>query len=196
MECKKNTVNKHLIEQKPLANQTMTKTFILTALFSLAVLIASAQEKTSFRKFRIGIGLEGNLPGANLKDAYSFGTGLTLRAQYNVTEQIGITLTSGAIAFIPKDISGSSAKAALDIPVKIGGKYLFSRYFYAMGELGISSIRVFYKDVNDKIQHTPASSSFTYAPGIGIQLGFVDIGLRYEAFKDANFIGARVGINF
>lgn len=174
----------------------MNKTFTLTALFSLVVLITSAQEKTSFRKFRLGIGVEGNLPGSDLKKAYSFGTGLTLRAQYNLTEQVGITLTSGAIAFIPKDMSGSSAKAALDIPVKIGGKYLFNRYFYAMGELGISSVRVFYKDANDKIQHTPASSSFTYAPGVGVQLGFVDIGLRYEAFEDANFIGARVGINF
>ncbi|WP_316813703.1 outer membrane beta-barrel protein [Pedobacter heparinus] len=172
----------------------MKRTFTLIILLSVATFIANAQE--SFRKFRLGIGVEGNLPGSGLKDAYSFGTGLTLRAQYNVTKEIGITLTSGAIAFIPKDIRGSSAKAALDIPVKVGGKYMITDNFYAIGEIGFSSLRVFYKDADDKIQRSPASSSFTYAPGVGIQLGFLDIGIRYEAFENANFIGARVGINF
>jgi hypothetical protein len=172
----------------------MKRTFTLMVLLSMATFMANAQE--SFRKFRLGIGVEGNIPGSGLKDAYSFGTGLTIRAQYNVTKEIGITLTSGAIVFIPKDISGSSAKAALDIPVKVGGKYMLGQHFYAMGELGISSVRIFYKDAEDKIQTSPANSSFTYAPGVGVQLGFLDIGLRYEAFEDANFIGARVGINF
>ncbi|ACU05300.1 outer membrane beta-barrel protein [Pedobacter heparinus] len=176
----------------------MKRLTLMIVLAFTGILSSNAQNTStgSFRKFRIGLGLEGALPGKGLKDGYSIGAGLTLRAQYNVTPEIGITLASGAIAFIPKDIKNSDAKAALDIPVKLGGKYMITPVFYAMGEIGLSSLRVFYTDAEDKIQSTKGSSSFTYAPGVGLQLGGFDIGIRYEAFENAGFFGTRIGFNF
>jgi hypothetical protein len=177
---------------------TMKAITLLIALAFTGLLNVNAQNTTTenFRKFRLGLGLEGALPGKGLKNAYSIGGGLTLRAQYNISPEIGITLASGAIAFIPKDIQNSTAKAALDVPVKLGAKYMITPVFYAMGEIGLSSLRIFYTDADDKIQSIKGSSSFTYAPGIGLQLGGFDLGIRYEAFENAGFLGTRIGFNF
>jgi hypothetical protein len=175
----------------------MRRIVLMTVIALTGYLNANAQTSSGgFRKFRIGLGLEAALPGKGLKEGYSVGGGLSLRAQYNISPEIGITLASGAIAFIPEDIESTDAKAALDIPVKLGGKYMITPIFYAMGEIGLSSLRVYYKDADDKIQSTKGSSSFTYAPGIGLQLGGFDIGLRYEAFENAGFFGTRIGFNF
>lgn len=156
----------------------MKKTITLMLLLSITGVIELKAQDSGLKKIRLGIGIEGALAGKGLKDSYSAGAGLTFRAQYNINREVGITLTSGVIAFIPKDLSGSSkeAKAVIDIPVKLGGKYMITDYFYGMLELGISSIGVYYSDANGDIQKAPSSSSFTYAPGIGVKLGGVTSG--------------------
>jgi len=176
----------------------MKRTITLMLLLCLTGVLELKAQDSGFKKFRLGIGIEGALAGKGLKDSYSAGAGLTLRAQYNVSREIGITLTSGAIVFIPKDLSGNSkeAKAAVDIPVKLGGRYMITDHFYGMLELGMSSVSVYYTDANGDVQKAPSSSSFTYAPGLGVKLGFFDLGIRYEAFEQADFLGARVGFNF
>lgn len=149
------------------------------------------------KRFKINLGVEAALPMGDLKNLYSFGGGLTFRFLYKVTPKVGVTFTTGGIAFIPKDFD-PNAKALLNIPFKGGVRFMATPNFYLLGEVGITQSMDFYT-VNGDIQHT-TSSSFTYAPSIGVILGGLDASLRYEMFgKDANkgsFLSLRLGFFF
>lgn len=87
--------------------------------------------------------------------------------------------------------------AMLSVPVKLGGKYFFTEKLYGMLELGTVSNRILNAD-DEGVGLSPSYSAFVYAPGVGAQLGGLDIGLRYEAFsKDGSesFLGLRLGFN-
>lgn len=189
----------------------MKKYFLLLVLATIGLASANAQvgdgnsnERTSEftgKRFRVNLGLEAALPMSDLKDAYSVGGGLTLRFLYNVSNSVGITFTSGAIAFAPKDLNnlGQNAKVLLNIPFKLGGRFMLTPNFYAMGELGITSSMNYYMDSQNNLQHI-TTSCFTWAPSIGVVLGGFDASLRFESFsKDAykgNFLAARLSFNF
>jgi hypothetical protein len=146
--------------------------------------------------FKIGLAAEGALPVGNLKTLYNVGGGLTVRAAYGLDEISAITLTTGAIAFLPKDLGGGiDTKAQLNIPIKAGYKYMLSSNLYAIGEAGMSIIRSYYSDANGDLQSV-SGSEFTYAPGVGVQLGGFDASVRYEGYSGAGFVGLRVGFNF
>ncbi|RCH55675.1 hypothetical protein DJ568_07245 [Mucilaginibacter hurinus] len=176
----------------------MKKIFTL-AIVSLAALLSSNAYAQDVKKFTIGIGLEGALPVGGLKNAYSVGAGATVRAAFGVTDNSAVTLTSGAIAFIPKDLSiggqNVDLKAQINIPVKAGYKYFFSDNFYGIGEAGMSFIKTYVP--NGAGGTTSVSGSeFTYAPGVGAQFGGFDASLRYEGYSGAGFLGLRLGFNF
>ncbi len=154
------------------------------------------------KKFKINLGVEAALPMGDLKDAYSFGAGLTLRFLYKITPQVGVTFTTGAIGFAPKDLNnlGANSKILLNIPFKGGVRFMATPNFYVMGELGMtSSMMYFTTPPNDDIQHI-TTNCFTYAPSIGVILGGLDASLRYESFsKDAykgSFLSLRLGFFF
>lgn len=158
-----------------------------------------AQEKNEVAgsKFKVGLGFEAALPVGNMADAYSVGAGLTLRLLYKITPEIGATFTTGAIAFIPKNLDNldDDAKATLNIPFKLGGRYKFTNKFYGIMEVGSTRSTVYFKDENDDLQHVSANS-FTYAPGVGVLLGGFDASLRYEGYRNSGFIGLRLGFFF
>ncbi|CAN5315249.1 hypothetical protein BH09BAC2_BH09BAC2_06140 [soil metagenome] len=152
------------------------------------------------KKFRIGLGLEAALPVSNL-DAYSVGGGLTIRAEVRVMNKLAVTLTSGAMAFQSKDYSGAYKQVALlNIPIKAGAKYTIVNHFYGMMELGVTQSSRYYKNATNDVEHVSEGSSFTYAPGLGLQLAGFDLGLRYEGFSknnvSAGFLGFRAGFSF
>ncbi len=170
----------------------------------LCIAAASAQD----RKFSLSLGLDGGLPvSSGFKDIYSAAAGLTLRGQYNINEKIGLTLSSGAIGFFPKNFDGMDGEdgidinAMLSIPVKAGGKYYITEKFYGMFELGVVSNRILVggDDEDLNIGLSEPYSAFVYAPGIGLQLGGFDLGLRYESFSkggsSSSFMGLRIGFN-
>ncbi|WP_323033795.1 hypothetical protein [Paracoccus sp. (in: a-proteobacteria)] len=153
------------------------------------------------KRFRVNLGLEAALPMGDLKSEYSVGGGLTLRFLYNINQTVGVTFTTGAVAFAPKDLGnlGQNAKALLNIPFKVGGRFMFTPNLYGMGELGITSSMNYFTDTNGNIQHTTASC-FTWAPSLGVVLGGFDASLRYESYsKDAfkgDFLALRLSFNF
>jgi len=169
---------------------------ILCALFLLFSLTTLAQDATTItgKKFKVGLGLEAALPVGNLNNAYSVGAGLTLRFLYKITPEFGATFTTGGIAFIPKSIN-KNAKASLNIPIKIGGRYKFTDKFYGIMEVGSTHSIVYYKGIDNNLAHT-SGNSFTYAPGVGLLLGGFDVSLRYEGYSSAGFIGLRMGFFF
>jgi hypothetical protein len=180
------------------------KKLVLTLLAG-AMLLANVNLKAQDSKggvngFRFGIGLEGALPSGGLK-AYDAGAGLTLRFSQGVAENFDATLTSGGMAFFPKSFSGATAntKASIFIPIKLGGRYMFSENFYGMAEAGITIAKTY--TVKSFSGTTPtygfvSSSSFTYAPSIGARFGGFDIGVRYEGLDGGGFMGLRLGYDF
>jgi hypothetical protein len=172
---------------------------LLTAIILVFSLSIQAQDKKeiSGKKFKIGLGLEAALPVGIMGDAYSFGGGLTLRFLYKITPEFGATFTTGGIAFVPKDLKNlnDNSKATVNIPFKLGGRYKFTNKFYGIMEAGVTHSIVYYKDVNDNLAHL-SGNSFTYAPGVGVLLGGFDASLRYEGYKNAGFMGLRLGFFF
>ena len=173
---------------------------ILTALFLLFSLTIQAQDEKTItgKKFKVGLGLDAALPVGNLGDVYSVGGGLSLRFLYKITPEFGVTFTTGFIAFAPKDLKNldSNSKATLNIPFKLGVRYKFTHKFYGIMEVGSTHSIVYYKDpTTNKVAHI-SGNSFTYAPGIGLLLGGFDVSLRYEGYKNAGFIGLRLGFFF
>jgi hypothetical protein len=177
--------------------KTMKKLFtmVIVMLAGLATTTAYAQDG-DYKKFSLGLGLEAALPVGNLGNAYSFGAGATIRATIGIDESSAFTITSGAIAFLAKDLGGGyKLKTQINIPIKAGYKYMLSDNFYAIGEAGITIAKSYASNGNGGTV-SASGSSFTYAPGLGLKLGAVDLSVRYEGYSGAGFIGARLGFNF
>ena len=167
---------------------------LITSALIATMVIASIGAKAQEKKFKVGLGLEAALPVGNLGTAYSIGAGLSLRFLYKITPQLGVTFTTGGIAFIPKGDFNKNSKATLNIPFKIGGRYKFTDKFYGIMEIGDTHSIVYY-DSNNSVGHV-SGDSFTYAPGIGLLLGGFDVSLRYEGYQNAGFVGLRLGFFF
>jgi hypothetical protein len=170
-------------------------TLVIIMLVALTTSKLYAQKGDDYKKFSLGLGLEGALPLTGLNNAYSAGGGLTLRGTIGLDNTSAVTITTGAIAFIPKSFAGVDLKAAINIPVKAGYKYMLSSNFYAIGEAGMTFAKV-YASAGNGQTFSATSSSFTYAPGIGVQFGGFDTSIRYEGYSGSGFLGLRVGFNF
>ena len=169
---------------------------LFTTATLLVALCVSAFAQDGKKKISFGIGLEGALPMGALKTVYPIGAGLTARLTYAIDEKMAITGTTGAIAFIPDKAAGANAKAQLNIPIKAGYKYMLTDNVYGILETGYTISKAFYLDGAGKLQSV-SGSSFTYAPGVGAKLGFLDTSLRYESYgSGGNFLGLRLGFDF
>ena len=175
----------------------MKKFSTMAVVLLVAVLTTTGALAQDVKKFSLGIGLEGALPVNGLNSLYSAGGGLTLRAAFGIDESSAFTVTSGALAFIPKDLKNFSddLKAQINIPVKAGYKYFISDNFYGIAEAGMSFIKTYIPNMNGGTTSV-SNSEFTYAPGVGVQFGGFDASLRYEGYSGAGFIGLRAGFNF
>ncbi len=175
----------------------MKRLFTLALIASLACHVSQAQDqdKPSYKKFHLGIGLESALPIGAFGTGYTVGVGSTIRATFGLNEKLALTATSGVMAFMPKTISGIDMKAQLNIPYKAGVKYMLTKKVYGLGEVGATTARVYYPTTSGKLV-SASSTSFTYATNIGTHLGKFDASLRYEGYRSSGFIGLRLGFNF
>ena len=154
-------------------------TIAVTCLMVLSFNAAKAQKES--KTFSVGFGLEGGIPLGDIKDAYDFSGGLTIRLSYHAGPGFA-TLTSGAIAFLPKSGLGSATKASIQIPVKAGYKYIFHKPFFVMGEIGYSSVKIYSGDNGELVSNT--LGGFTYAPSVGVNFK------AFEAAAIAQLAGA------
>lgn len=169
---------------------------LLLVCFAFISIQTSAQKMS--KTFSFGFGLESALPLGDAGEAFSFAPGLTLRASYKVGPGFA-TLTSGGLIFIPKKVDADNLQISLQIPVKAGYKFIYKDHFFAMGEIGFSNFKTYYKDLDDNVASI-SQSGVTFAPTIGYQAGTFEIGLRYEhvGFKNGSLstAGLRLGFNF
>jgi hypothetical protein len=168
----------------------------LFCFLALVCITAKAQKET--KNFSVGFGLEGGLPTGDANQAYHFTGGVTIRLSYHAGPGF-VTLTSGVVGFLPKTGQGDATKASLQIPIKAGYKYIFHKPFFIMGEVGYSSFKVYYKDVNGDLAST-TSGGFTYAPSIGVNFNAFEAAIKYEATSlsggTVSEVALRLGFNF
>jgi hypothetical protein len=162
------------------------------------MLSVSASAQREGKKFSVGFGLEAGIPTGDAKASYNVTGGMTIRFSYLAGPGY-VTLTSGGIVFAPKSLNGETIKAGLQIPIKAGYKYLINEHFFVMGELGYSTVKTYYKDVNNNLASV-SSGGFTFAPAIGVQSHSFEFSIRYESTSlnggTLSFAGARIGFNF
>jgi len=148
-----------------------------------------AQSKSSSDS-KLSVGLDFGLPLGSFKNVNSFGFGGSGKAELPVSPDFNFTITAGYISYYYK----SFAKAGLEslgwdtylgfVPIKVGGKYFFSRNFYGEAEVG-ARIGTNYN----------SGTAFIYAPGLGVSYPVsnkhdIDFGARYEGWsKDGGNIG-------
>ncbi|MBL4678125.1 MAG: hypothetical protein JKY70_18250 [Mucilaginibacter sp.] len=167
-------------------------------IFTIAfILMMAATAQLRAQGFKLGLGVEGALPLGDMSDLYKVGVGLTFRGAISLPAAGDVTLTSGAIAFLPKDLTylGNDSKAQLNIPIKAGYRQMVQGPLYLMGELGATIVRSYYGDANGDLQSVGATR-FTYAPSAGVILGSFDASLRYEGYKGQSFVAVRLGFGF
>ena len=160
---------------------------------TLFAISTMAQKET--KKFSVGLGFEPCFPTGNYTSAYSLVAGLTIRFSYHAGPGF-VTLTTGALGLAPKKVTGQPTKLGLQIPVRVGYKYIIQHHFFLMGETGLADTKIYYSN-QGKLQSLDRAS-FIIAPSVGVQFNAFEISLRYElnAKDQAGIIGPRIGFNF
>jgi len=171
----------------------MKRTSILFSLIVICALNAAAQKET--KKFSIGFGFEGGVPVGSYSNLYTSDIGLTLRFSYHAGPGF-VTLTTGAIGLLPKKIEGQPEKIGLELPVRVGYKYIIQHHFFLMGEAGFVSLKTYF--MNQGKLNSVTQGSFVAAPSVGVQFNAFEISLRYETYpgNGGGIVGPRIGFNF
>lgn len=182
---------------------------ILTIVMAFVIITSANQAYAQDDKaFSFGFGFEGApvVGDKGFKEGFSSQAGLSLR--FAVKAGPGyVTFTPGASLVIPKKIDEDNLKIGTNIPLKLGYKYNFASKFFAMAEGGYSIYSFYTADLEDadiesisKSKHT--TGGFTWAPSIGVDLGKLELAVRYESTilskekANASLAAFRIGFNF
>ena len=171
----------------------MKKTTVIFLMLACCAIKTMAQKES--KAFSVGLGIEAGLPVGNYSAIYTSEVGLTIRFSYHAGPGF-VTLTTGALGFAPKKVAGEPSKLGLQLPVRLGYKYIIQHHFFVMGEAGFANTKTYYGSQGKLL--SVSRSSFIAAPSAGVQFNAFEISLRYESnFKDqAGIIGVRIGFNF
>jgi hypothetical protein len=171
----------------------MKKTAVILSMIVLCAINVSAQKET--KKFSFGFGFEAGVPAGSYSNLYKSDVGLTFRFSYHAGPGF-VTLTSGAIGFLPKKIAGQTEKAGLQIPVRAGYKYIIHQHFFVMGETGFVATKTYFGNQGEV--QSVSQSSLLVAPSIGVQFNAFEISIRYEVHPaiSGSYAGLRIGFNF
>lgn len=159
-------------------------------LFVAALAVASfSVNAQSDSKIKFSLGAEVALPVGDLADVSSVGFGGSVQGDYNLDEQLALTLNAGYLNFTGKKIGGIKLDNSSMIPVLAGIKYTFNGNVYASAQLGASFL-------SDN-----GGTAFAYAPGIGYKFSpNFDALLKYNGWSKNNnsisAIGLRVAYTF
>jgi opacity protein-like surface antigen len=185
----------------------MKKLILSVAILTLGVLSANAQRGSEDKTVKISIGAEGALPMSDLKTTSKFGFGGSAQAEFEVSDNIGVTLSAGYLTFSGKTISipvsfdpitmqpiyGPYKVPSVNIiPVLAGAKIYFTEKVYGSAQAGWSFFSA---------KGSSSANGFTYAPGIGFYVcPNFDLLVKYQgSTKDGStisFLGLRAAYSF
>ncbi|MDT3404958.1 outer membrane beta-barrel protein [Mucilaginibacter terrae] len=147
----------------------------------------------------VNVGIDGlyNINPGN--KTYNPGFGASIKYQYDVTQNLGVTIGTGYYVMTADNSRafGSNANLTPDlklIPLRLGAKAYFLPEFYLGGEVGVA-----YADPYiDK--DTKSHFSKLIAPSVGYETNKLDFSFRYENVNHQNdyvsFIAIRIAYNF
>jgi len=145
---------------------------------------------------RLSIGAELGLPMGDFGDLANMGFGGTLRYEYPMGDNVGLTVTAGYLTFSGKEfeiLPGTSLKYSTNmIPVQAGVKYYFTDQqegLYGMAEIGIHNSKA-------DVEGAESTTDLSYAPEVGYHLENFDLGLRYQFIategSTTSYLGLRI----
>jgi hypothetical protein len=126
--------------------------------------------------WRFSIGPEVGFPTGVARLGANFNLGGTARLQYGITNDLAVTLTSGAYHFFPIKKPGSNSRydSYGIIPIKAGLKYVFLKGIYVGAEAGFSI------EADDS---GTGPKRFLLSPALGYACKRWDFAFHYEAFS-------------
>lgn len=179
-------------------NKLLILSVLIAAFFSSTTVKAQLlgnNERYSQYVNHINVGLDGlyNInPGS---DTYKPGIGISLKYQYDVTQNLGLTFGVGyAVVNADKRNGFNNGNDLKLIPVRLGAKAYFLPEFYLGGEVGVAYADPF---IDPKSQ---SHFSKLLAPSIGYETNHLDLSFRYENINHQNsyvsFIALRAAYSF
>ncbi|GAA4439789.1 hypothetical protein GCM10023188_36380 [Pontibacter saemangeumensis] len=108
---------------------------------------------------------------------YAKGYGGMLRFQYNVSDELGLRLSSGYMQWSRKDSidhSQTMTSTLIVVPVVLGAKYYFNKVIYMAGEAGFSAQKTSFKTFDNETENNKwqtLTSDFVIQPSAVVSLG-------------------------
>ena len=169
---------------------------LITAAFITPALLFTANvnaQTTPAKALLFSAGADAGFPTGNLTIGSTFVLGGTLRLQYGLTDNLALTLTSGADHFFSKinPATGKKFDSFGVIPIKAGLKYFFvpSIYFGIEGGIAI-------EETDNGVGNTKTLIS----PAVGWANNRWDVGVRYDNISGQldpyGFVAIRVAYGF
>ncbi len=159
----------------------MKKVLLSAAIVVALTFSANAQKTDDVSKLKFSVGLEAALPLGDFGTGWSFGVGGSAQADYNVSEELDLTLSAGVLSYSGKTVSGYTIPSITFIPVLVGTKYAFTEKVYGSAQLGLTFITA----------TGSSSSGFTFAPGVGIKFTEnLDALVKYTSVSAGNGFGS------
>ncbi len=166
-----------------------------------AALVFSTNSAFAQGEMSASIGPEISIPMGTWGDAVGFGYGGSGRFDYSLSPNLGLMGTVGYILWGEKDQGGVVKTKGNALKIMAGAKYYFSpgpTKFYGSVELGIysASITATTTFLGRTYEGTASESKFVIAPGVGVELGSLDLSAFYAINGDIGNIGVRVAYAF
>lgn len=138
-----------------------------------AQLLGTANSRYSEYQWHVSVGVEGLLNSSPGSTYYSPGIGGTVRLQYDLTQNVGLTATTGYYLLPGKTNSTVTQPDLKLIPFKLGAKAYFTPNWYFMGEVGLASAHPYLN------LQTKSHFSKIIAPAIGYETSKLETSLAY-----------------
>ncbi len=166
----------------------MKKELLSAALLVALTFGAVAQKIDDGKSLKFSVGLESAYSGGSL------GIGGSAQVDYDVSEELDLTLNGGVLIYPGTTVSGFKLPSITYIPVLVGTKYAFSEKVYGSAQLGLTFIST----------SGYSTSGFTSVPGVGYKFTEnLDVLVKYiivsgggNGYGSSGGLGVRVAYTF
>ncbi len=173
-----------------LSSKLMAAVFAVTALFFVT---GAKAQLTPAGTLQMGIGFDAGIPTGNLTISSDLVLGGTIALQYGITNNVAVTLTSGANHFLSKTDpnTGRPYDSFGIIPIKAGVKVYFAHngYFGLEGGIGI-----------EETDSGVGNTKYIVAPAVGYATKHWDVSIRYEndlgQMDNYGYVALRIAYGF
>ncbi|HVX27781.1 MAG TPA: outer membrane beta-barrel protein [Parafilimonas sp.] len=160
----------------------------LTLLFSFALFIiaAKAQDDKSTKDFHFAAGIDLALPTGDFNDTHSFGLGVQLQPEYNLSSLFSVYGSIGYTSFFGKKFDGVKIDNVGLIPILAGVRVYPAPQFFAGAKFGLGILT----------GGGDSESAFDYQPQIGYNADQFQIALGYNGLSKNGATLSNLNLSF